>query len=101
MDNKLIVIIGIILVVGIVLSLIKKVVKLAIVIGILAILLSGNFAIGKGIEEKIKDINVTSIENIKEQVPEVLSKYVTIEKLDDVTKVNIKIFLYEKTIELK
>lgn len=101
MDNKLIVIIGVILVIGIILSLIKKVVKLAIVIGILAVLLSGNVAIGKGIEEKIKNINVPTVENIKEQVPEFLNKYVTVEKSDDVTKVNIKIFLYEKTIELK
>lgn len=101
MDNKLIIIIGIILVIGIVLAVIKKVVKLAIIIAILAILLSGNFAIGKGIEEKIKNINVPSIENIKEEVPEFLSKYITVEKTGDTTKVNIKIFLYEKTIELK
>lgn len=101
MDDKLILIIGIILVIGIILAVIKKVVKLAIVIAILTLLLSGNFAIGKGIEEKLKNINVPSIENVKEEIPEFLSKYVTVEKTDDSIKVNIKVFLYEKTIELK
>lgn len=104
MDNKIIIIIGIILVIGIILSLVKKVVKLAIAIAIVGVLLSGNFAIGKIVEEKInniKNVNISSIEDIKSEIPSFLSKFVKVEKNDDVTKVNIDLFLYEKTIEIK
>lgn len=104
MDNKIIIIIGIILVIGIILSLVKKVVKLAIAIAIVGVLLSGNFAVGKIIEEKInniKNINISSIEDIKSEIPSFLNNFVKIEKNDDITKVNIDLFLYEKTIEIK
>lgn len=104
MDNKIIIIIGIILVIGIILSLVKKVVKLAIAIAVVGVLLSGNFAIGKIVEEKInniKNINISSIEDIKAEIPSFLNKFVKVEKNDDVTKVNIDLFLYEKTIEIK
>lgn len=101
MNDKLIIIIGVIIVIGIIFAVIKKVVKLAIILVIVGILLSGNFAIGKGIEEKISNINISSIENIKEEIPGFFNKYVTVDKQDDVTRVNIKIFLYEKTIEIK
>ena len=101
MDNNLIVIIGIIVIILFIFAIIKKVVKLAIVIAIVGILLSGNFAIGKVIEEKISNINIPSIENIKEEVPSFLNNFVKIEKYDDITRVNIDLFLYEKTIEIK
>ena len=104
MDNKLILIIGIILVIGIILSLVKKVVKLAIAIAIVGVLLSGNFAIGKIVEEKInniKNVNISSIEDIKSEIPSFLNNFVKVEKNDDITKVNIDLFLYEKTIEIK
>ncbi len=101
MDNNLIVIIGIIVIILFIFAIIKKVVKLAIVIAIVGILLSGNFAIGKVIEEKISNINIPSIENIKEEIPSFLNNFVKIEKYDDITRVNIDLFLYEKTIEIK
>lgn len=101
MDNNLIVIIGIIVIILFIFAIVKKVVKLAIVIAIVGILLSGNFAIGKVIEEKISNINIPSIENIKEEVPSFLNNFVKIEKYDDITRVNIDLFLYEKTIEIK
>lgn len=101
MDNNLIVIIGIIVIILFIFAIVKKVVKLAIVIAIVGILLSGNFAIGKVIEEKISNINISSIENIKEEVPSFLNNFVKIEKYDDITRVNIDLFLYEKTIEIK
>lgn len=104
MDNKLILIIGVILVIGIILSLVKKVVKLAIAIAIVGILLSGNFAVGKVLEEKINNlsnVNISSIEDVKSQIPGFLSKFVKVEKSNDITKVNIDLFLYEKTIEIK
>lgn len=101
MDNNLIVIIGIIVIILFIFAIVKKVVKLAIVIAIVGILLSGNFAIGKVIEEKISNINIPSIENIKEEIPSFLNNFVKIEKYDDITRVNIDLFLYEKTIEIK
>lgn len=101
MDNNLILIIGIIVIILFIFAVIKKVVKLAIVIAIVGILLSGNFAIGKVIEEKISNVNISSIENIKEEIPSFLNNFVKIEKYDDITRVNINLFLYEKTIEIK
>ncbi|MGG7059802.1 hypothetical protein ACQPUY_09415 [Clostridium nigeriense] len=104
MDNNLIVILGIIVIIGFIFAVIKKVVKLAIIIAIVGILLSGNFAVGKVIEEKINNINninISSLEDIKEEIPSFLNKFVKIEKYDDITKVNIDLFLYEKTIEIK
>jgi hypothetical protein len=101
MDNNLIFIIGIIALIVFIFAVIKKVVKLAVVVAIIGILLSGNFAIGKVIEEKISNINISSIENIKEEIPNFLNNFVTIEKYDDITRVNIDLFLYEKTIEIK
>lgn len=101
MDNKLILIIGIIVIIAFVFAVIKKVVKLAVIIAIVGILLSGNFAVGKVIEEKIKNINISSLEGIKEEIPSLLDKFVKIERDDDITTVNIDLFLYEKTIEIK
>lgn len=101
MDNNLIVIIGIIVIIGFIFAVIKKVVKLAIVIAIVGILLSGNFALGKVIEEKIDNINISSLEDIKEKVPSFLNNFVKVERTDDITRVNIDLFLYEKTIEIK
>ncbi|MBD7914812.1 hypothetical protein H9660_06600 [Clostridium sp. Sa3CUN1] len=101
MNNNIILIIGAILIVGIILSLVKKVFKLAIVIAIVGVLLSGNFAVGKIIEEKVKNINISSIEEIKSEIPNFLNKFVNVEKSGDTTKVNIDLFLYEKTIEIK
>ena len=101
MDNNSMIIIGIIVIILFIFAIIKKVVKLAIVIAIVGILLSGNFVIGKVIEEKISNINIPSIENIKEEIPSFLNKFVKIEKYDDITRVNIDLFLYEKTIEIK
>lgn len=101
MDNKLILIIGIIVIIGFVFAVIKKVVKLAVVIAIVGILLSGNFAVGKVIEGKIKNINISTLEDIKEEFPSLLDNFVKIERYDDITRVNIDLFLYEKTIEIK
>ncbi|MBS5939025.1 hypothetical protein [Clostridium sp.] len=101
MDNKLILITGIIVIIGFVFAVIKKVVKLAVVIAIVGILLSGNFAVGKVIEGKIKNINISSLEDIKEEFPSLLDNFVKIERYDDITRVNIDLFLYEKTIEIK
>ena len=101
MDNKLILIIGIIVIIGFVFAVIKKVVKLAVVIAIIGILLSGNFAVGKVIEGKIRNINISTLEDIKEEFPSLLDNFVKIERYDDITRVNIDLFLYEKTIEIK
>lgn len=101
MDNKLLMIIGAIVLIGFIFAIIKKVVKLAIVIAIVGVLLSGNFAVGKIIEEKVNNINLSKIENIKEEIPGFLNKFIKVEKSDGITKVNIDMFLYEKTIEIK
>lgn len=101
MDNKLILIIGIIVIIGFIFAVIKKVVKLAVIIAIVGILLSGNFAVGKFIEGKINNINISTLEGIKEEIPSLLDNFVKIERHDDVTRVNIDLFLYEKTIEIK
>lgn len=101
MDNKLIIVIGIIVLISFIFAVIKKVLKLAIVIAIVGVLLSGNFAVGKVIEDKINNINISKIENIKEEIPGVLNNFVKVEKSDGITKVNIDVFLYEKTIEIK
>ncbi|WP_066893382.1 hypothetical protein [Clostridium nigeriense] len=101
MDNNLIIIIGIIVIIGFIFAVIKKVAKLAIVIAIVGILLSGNLAVGKIMEEKINNINISRLDDIKKEIPSFLNNFVNIEKDDNVTRVNIDLFLYEKTIEIK
>ena len=98
MNEKLLALVLVLLAVTVVITITRKLIKLAIIVGLISLLLGTNMCVGFYVENIIN--KTSNVANVVSELPDFLSKYVSFEKNDNEYTASIDMLFFKKEFKI-